>query len=181
MQEITFMSRLKYAFDNTMSKGAIALIGWLAALSALVILLAAFILTITGLAPEGSEPLGFAEALWSALMRMLDSGAVGGDVGWAFRIMMLLVTFGGIFILSILIGLLTSGIESKLEELRKGRSTVIEEGHTIILGWSQQIFSVISELLIANESQKRACRRWLVPRAGHVLSAAEAVRLASMN
>lgn len=157
MQEITLMSRLKYAFDNTMSKGAVALIGWLAALSALVILLAALLVTVTGLAPEGSEPLGFAEALWGALMRMLDSGAVGGDVGWSFRIMMLFVTFGGIFILSTLIGLLTSGIESKLDELRKGRSTVIEEGHTIILGWSQQIFSVISELLIANQSQKRAC------------------------
>ena len=68
---------------------------------------------------------------------------------------MLLVTIGGIFIVSTLIGVLSSGIESKLEEMRKGRSFVIEKDHTLILGWSPKIFTIISELTIANENQKK--------------------------
>jgi voltage-gated potassium channel Kch len=90
-------------------------------------------------------------------MRTLDSGTMGGDAGWSFRIAMLLVTFGGIFVISTLIGVLTSGIEGKIETLRKGRSQVIEQGHTVILGWSQQIFVVISELVAASANQPKSC------------------------
>jgi len=32
---------------------------------------------------------------------------------------------------------------------------VVEEGHTVILGWSAQVFSIISELVAANENQRR--------------------------
>ena len=32
--------------------------------------------------------------------------------------------------------------EGRLDELRKGRSRVIEDGHTVILGWSQSIFTI---------------------------------------
>ncbi|MBC8160399.1 MAG: potassium transporter TrkA, partial [Roseiflexaceae bacterium] len=74
-----------------------------------------------------------------------------------FRIAMLVVTFGGIFVISTLIGVLTSGIEGKMEDLRKGRSRVIEQDHMVILGWSQQIFVVISELIAANANQAKSC------------------------
>jgi voltage-gated potassium channel Kch len=90
------------------------------------------------------------------LMRTLDAGTMGGDTGrWPFLFAILAVTLGGVFIVSTLIGVLTSGIEGKVEELRKGRSRVIEEGHTLILGWSPKIFSIISELVIANENRRK--------------------------
>jgi ion channel POLLUX/CASTOR len=88
-------------------------------------------------------------------MRTLDAGNLSGDEGWSLRLPMLLVTLGGIFIVSMLIGTITSGLESKLDELRKGRSRVIETKHTLILGWSSKVFSIIGELIIANQNQKR--------------------------
>ena len=39
--------------------------------------------------------------------------------------------------------------------MRKGRSVVLEEDHTLILGWSDTVFTVLSELEIANESRKQ--------------------------
>jgi voltage-gated potassium channel Kch len=81
---------------------------------------------------------------------------MGGDAGWGFRLVMLFVTVGGIFVVSTLIGVLTTGVEGKLDELRKGRSRVLETGHTLILGWSPQIFTILSELMVANENQKNA-------------------------
>jgi voltage-gated potassium channel Kch len=64
------------------------------------------------------------------------------------------VTFGGVFVVSALIGIINNGLEDKMDELRKGRSMVLENDHTLILGWSPQIFTVISELVLANESRK---------------------------
>jgi len=153
----TFWDRLRYGFDNLMSRGTAAMIAGLAVLSVVVIVTAAALIAVTGIRQEGGEPLSFSEAAWESLMRTLDAGTMGGDTGWGFRLVMFAVTLGGVFIISTLIGVLTSGIEGKLEELRKGRSRVVETDHTVILGWSQQVFSIISELAIANANRPRSC------------------------
>ena len=154
-QPISWGARLRYAFDKSMSAGPIALIGWLAVLSLIVIIIAALVLAGLQLAPEGQPPVDFFEAMWESLMRSMDAGTVAGDTGWGFRIVGLLVTIAGIFIFSTLIGVLSSGIESKLDELRKGRSRVLEQDHTVILNWSASIFDVISELVVANKSRRK--------------------------
>jgi ion channel POLLUX/CASTOR len=50
--------------------------------------------------------------------------------------------------------LISNGIMDKLDQLRKGRSFVMEQDHVLILGWSSKIFTIIPELIIANENQK---------------------------
>jgi ion channel POLLUX/CASTOR len=159
MRKVTFGERLHYAFDKSLSGGTISLIGWLVLASGLIVLTVTTILLLAGIAPDagdGQEPqtLSFAEAFWQSLMRALDAGTVAGDTGWTYRGLMLGVTVGGIFIVSMLISVLSNGLQTKLEELRKGRSFVVEENHTLILGWSSRIFLIISELVIANENQK---------------------------
>jgi voltage-gated potassium channel Kch len=155
MPEITFRQRLRYQFDNTMAKGPAALIAWLALVTFVMILMVSVVVVATGMDPQHRD---FSHWLWGGLMRAMDAGTMGGDEGgWAFLFTMLAITLGGIFILSILIGVLTTGIEGKLEELRKGRSFVAETDHTVILGWSSQVFTIISELVLANENRKHAC------------------------
>lgn len=148
-----FRARLRYEFDNTMAAGAIALIGWLGFASIVIILAAGAVIVAFSIRPDGATTMNFMEASWASLMRTLDAGTMGGDQGWSYRIVMLIVTLAGIFIVSALIGVMSSGLENKLSELRKGRSKVIEKDHTIIFNWSNSIFDVISELLIANESK----------------------------
>ena len=153
---VSTSQKLRYRFDQSMAAGPIALIGWLGLISLFLIFLAAIVLTLTGIKPEGDDAqrLSFPEAAWESLMRTLDPGTMGGDTGWGFRAIMFLVTLSGLFIISSLIGVLTSGLESKMDELRKGRSFVVEENHTLILGWSANVFTIVSELVIANENQK---------------------------
>ncbi|CAN5898861.1 lipoprotein [soil metagenome] len=150
-------AKLRYSFENTLSKGPIAIIGWLAVLSLLIVVLGGLVIAVFAIPidPETGEKLGFVEASWRTLMRAMDAGNIAGDSGWVLRAVMLAVTIGGIFIISTFIGTLTSGIEGKLDELRKGRSKVLETNHTLILGWSPKIFTIISELLIANESKSK--------------------------
>ncbi|HSB91053.1 MAG TPA: hypothetical protein VLD63_13630 [Anaerolineales bacterium] len=164
MRRVSWKDRFRYAFDNAFSRGPAAMIAWLGLVSLGLILVAAAVVTLTRLGPEGNTGLAFPEAVWMSLMRTLDAGTMGGDTGWGFRIVMLGVTFGGIFVISTLIGVLTSGIEGRLEEMRKGRSTVVESGHTVVLGWSDQIFTIASELVIANANQPRGCIAVLAPK-----------------
>ncbi len=155
MREVRFTDRLRYAFDNSMSRGAVALIGYLALASVALIAVAALVLVLFGIAPAGEDQPGFFEAAWLSLMRTLDSGTMGGDAGQGFRGTMLFVTLGGIFIVSALIGVINNGIDEKLTELRKGRSFVLERDHTLILGWSPKIFTILSELVLANENRSK--------------------------
>ena len=105
----------------------------------------------------GDEGIPFPELLWMSMLRTLDPGTMGGDerraLGFVFG--MLAVTFGGIFIISALIGILNTGLQEKLAELRKGRSRVLERDHVVILGWSQQIFAVIQELLAGGAGRSK--------------------------
>ncbi len=160
----SFKQKLHYRFDNLMSSGPGALIGWLGIISLAMVILAGIIISFAGLTQDEGSALGFVEAAWESLMRTLDPGTMGGDTGWGFRFVMLGVTVGGIFIVSALIGVLSTGISGKLDELRKGRSFVIEKNHTLILGWSEKIFPIISEIVIANENQKNPSIVILAPR-----------------
>ncbi len=151
----TLRQRLRYRFDRLMSHGTPAMIGVLFVLSLVVILLAGIFLTATGISQD-TNPLPLGEAIWESLMRTLDPGTMGSDNGSGFRAVMLFVTLGGIFIVSALIGVLNNAIQDRMDLLRKGRSVVLENNHTIIFGWSLQIFTILSELMIANENQKNA-------------------------
>jgi voltage-gated potassium channel Kch len=153
----TFSQRLRYQFDNLMARGTPAMIGMLFVFSLIIVFIAGAVISVTGFVQEGGgDRLSFSEATWESLMRTLDSGTMGGDTGTGFRVVMLLVTLGGIFVVSALIGVLNNAIESQMEQLRKGRSHVLETNHTVVLGWSAQAFTILNELMVANENQPNA-------------------------
>jgi voltage-gated potassium channel Kch len=151
----SFWDRFRYWFDNQMAKGTRAMIVILAIASFGFIALAAAFITFTGLNQAGAQGgLSFGEAFWEGLMRTLDSGTMGSDTGTGFRLVMFFVTVVGIFVVSTLIGIISNGVEDLLNTLRKGRSRALESGHTVILGWSPQVFTIISEIVKANENHK---------------------------
>jgi ion channel POLLUX/CASTOR len=153
----TFNQKFRYRFDNFLSKGTIALIIGLFVIVGVVVVIAAVFVTILAVKPFDTEGLGFLEAVYQSFLRTLDPGTMGDDEGWSFRFIMLFVTLVGVFVLSALISVLNSGLDNKLTQLRKGKSKVIEKNHTVILGWSPKIFTIISELIEANSNYKNMC------------------------
>ena len=100
---------------------------------------------------------GFVYETFHALLHGLDPGTIGGDAGsWQFLLTMLVLTLAGLFIVSALIGVISAGIDERVADLRRGRSVVVERDHTVILGWSDAVFTIVRELSIANESRRRA-------------------------
>ncbi len=152
---MSWRDRFRYWFDNVMARGTVAVMGLLALATVAFVVVIALIVVVFGFFPKGEHSLTFFEVLWGNLMRTLDPGTMGGDEGWTFRAAMLIVTIGGLIIVASLIGIISSGFDAKIDELRKGRSRVLESDHTLILGWSQKVLPIVSELCIANESRKR--------------------------
>lgn len=151
--QVSTGQRLRYAFDKSMAAGPIALVGWLALVTLVVILFASIVLSLTHWGSDSGW--SFVESLWQSLMRTMDAGTVAGDSGWAFRGLNLFVTFVGILVFSALISIISAALDSALEALRKGRSQVLETDQTIILNWSASIFDIIKELCIAKESEAK--------------------------
>jgi voltage-gated potassium channel Kch len=149
----TWRERLRYWFDNSFAGGSLVLIGWLGLGTVVLVFVMTVVSLIPGIRPDGQN---LKTLFWNILFQSLTPNPFDATTNWQFLVVMLLVTMGSIFMVSILIGTLTSGIEAKVDELRKGRSRVIESGHTIILGWSPQIFTILSELMIANENRQNA-------------------------
>lgn len=150
--------RFRYWFDNIMARGTVAVMGLLGVATLVFIAFVALVVVIFGFFPPGTdsddEPTFF-EILWGNLMRTLDPGTMGADQGWGFRAAMLVVTIGGLIMVASLIGIISSAFDRKVEDLRKGRSRVLESDHTLILGWSQKVLPIVSELCIANESRRK--------------------------
>lgn len=161
MSKPTTGEKIRYYFENTMSSGPGGVIKWLAIVSLIMVLLCGFIIFLFGISIPDSEHaprtfMGFIESSWQSLMATLDSGTMGGDPedNWGFRIVRFVATLTGIFLISILIGTISSGIDGQIDEMKKGKSKVLETNHTLILGWSEKVFSIITELIEANSNQK---------------------------
>jgi voltage-gated potassium channel Kch len=150
----TWIQRARYEFDRRIAAGTLAMIGWLAALCAAIIVLAALIIVLAGVHDATVKSQGFGEALWASLTRVMDPGTMASDQGWGYRALTFAVTIAGIFVFGSLIAILTTWIGGQLERLRRGRSPVLERNHTIVLGWSPTALSIIDQLVKADPSNR---------------------------
>lgn len=153
-KKASLKARIAYNFDNLMSKGLASLVGVLALAALLFLLLVSSFVSLLGIYPPTGE-WGFFEVFWASLLRTLDAGTMGNDQGQGFRLAMLVVTLGGVVLVASLIGIITNSFQAKVANLRKGRSSVLEEDHTYILGWNSKIYSVIEEIVEANKSRNK--------------------------
>jgi ion channel POLLUX/CASTOR len=155
MKNYPFREKLNYKFDNLMSAGSVALISYLTIFSTVILIIFTGILFIANIHPEEAPSDNYINTLWFGLMHTLDPGTLAEHEGdWVYKFWMFVVTGYGIIALSTLIGLISNGIMDKIDRLRKGRSRIVDEGHVLILGWSSKIYTIVSELIIANENQK---------------------------
>ncbi len=155
----TWGSRNKYKFENFMAKGGKSVF---ISLFLLFIVSFAVSLLIRGiimlLDPEAETAVSYLEQLWVTFLQITDPGAVAEETGanmW-FKLSGTITMFLGLIIFSMLVAFITTQLEEMLYKLRKGKSKVIESGHSLILGWNERVNDIVHELILANESEKDA-------------------------
>jgi len=147
-------ARMRYAFDNTLSRGPAALIIWLAVATAILVIVAVGVILVIGGTTKQS---GTGVVVWNVVFQALVPNPPGDlSAPWQYTVVMLFVTVASLAMVSTLIGLLSATIQSRVETLRRGRIPIIESGHTVILGWSDQVFDIVAGLVAANKRGRKA-------------------------
>ena len=144
--------RLAYYFDNALGRGPHTLISWLGLVTLLFALITTTLVIAFGGMPKSLSVFGvFYNILTQALMPV-PPDATNPPL---YLLFMFITSLGGLFIVGALISIITTEIEFHVFSLRQGHSRIFENDHTVILGWSHQIFTVIRELILANEGENR--------------------------
>lgn len=158
------MGRLKkireliaYNFDKMMDRGTFALILFLLAVTLIVSIIAGAVLVTVQTDWSGGSLI---YSIWKSFLLTLDPGnqlAIEGN----FELIAItaIMTFSGIAFITTLIGIINSGITNKYEKLRQGTSKVIEKNHAVVLGFNDNIYRIVSELIRANAEKKWYAKR----------------------
>lgn len=149
-------ARLRYRLDDMFARSSISQFVLLVLLSMVVVLIGmtAYFFGLFGPQNEGVEGIGGRidrgpiDALWWSLKHLIDPGVFGENYGASLPValMSLLIAVMSMVIFGILIGFISTSMEARLAALQKGNSPVKETGHTLILGWSNKIVSILNLL-----------------------------------
>mmetsp|Transcript_38832 Transcript_38832/g.47315 ORF Transcript_38832/g.47315 Transcript_38832/m.47315 type:complete len:699 (-) Transcript_38832:227-2323(-) len=107
---------------------------------------AIFLSIVDGLDVESST--------WVAWTYVADPGTHADAKGAMNKFVSFFITVGGMLVFALMIQLISEFISEKVDELKKGRSHVMESHHTLILGWSDKSLAIIQQIALANESEK---------------------------
>eukprot|EP00644_Phytophthora_capsici_P010731 jgi/Phyca11/5991/fgenesh1_pm.PHYCAscaffold_9_\ len=95
----------------------------------------------------------FEETVWDSWTYLADTGSHTSLTQDGLRVVGVLTTLVGILYFSVVMGFVVDGIRAKLDTLKKGKSIVAEEKHTLLLGWTEKSVSLIRQICLANASE----------------------------
>jgi len=157
-QKIPFRHSLKYEFDNLMAKGGLSIFFALILLILISFLIMFFLRVIVGIImPDATLP-NLPEMLWRSLLQIIDAGGVEADEGSHIinKILGIISVSLGLIFFSALVAFISNQFDTKIAQLRQGTSAVLEKGHTLILGFGNQVFEIMEQLILADESPKKS-------------------------
>ncbi len=162
MPKPTLAQHLRYRFDNFMAKGGSSIFISLTIVFVVLWVLIGFVRLVTfhwmgGAATE--RDVGWIGELYIVFLGLTDPGNMAQDIEShpVVKFSAVLAGMSGVVILSSLIAFITTALDQKMAQLKKGHSAVIEAGHTLILGWNDRVPEILRELVIANESEDEPC------------------------
>ncbi|MFB0614371.1 NAD-binding lipoprotein [Streptomyces sp. AGS-58] len=151
-QHASLRDRARYLFDTRLARSMGTLLGWLA-LGCLMVVVPVSTLLVW-MDPSAPRSLsGRLTAVWRTSAETLRLGvATGAPLRMLLSVLLGLIT---LLCVSTLTGVITTGLGDRLAELRRGRSTVLERDHVVVLGWSEHVFTVVAELTAARGGRRR--------------------------
>jgi len=81
----------------------------------------------------------------------------GEHAGLSARVVAFLTSLGGMLVTALLLGIVGEAISDKVDDMKKGKSKVIEADHVVILGWNSKVCGMVRQFSLANESEGGGC------------------------
>lgn len=145
--------KAKYDFEYyfTTDAGAKPVVIIVANLTCVTILTILFFLTNNLHQLSGMHRL--LEIMWMSFGKMGAGGGMGQNgYLWPTRMILIMSGFMKMAAFSLLVNFLGDAIDARMEDLFEGKSRVLEENFTLILGWNDKILPLVKQLCQANES-----------------------------
>lgn len=155
-KKVSLWARLRYNFDNSVASGGTFVLYVLLLMMVIATIMVGIRATLSSIpalttAPD-PENLSFFDLFWASFTKILS---LGGEPTWSERIIAVLYWASTTALTASVIGYIVGAIQRTFARLRKGRSPIVEDGHTLILGWSSRIFPILEELAIANANVRK--------------------------
>ena len=145
-ENFTLKNRFHYWFDNRMTKGSLGLIRVLIVFSILLAVFVAGLIIALGFSEEGEE----AATIWDSIATVINAWMPSFEDGSpGYIILMSFVAIAGLLFTSVLIGIITSAIEEKIDTLKRGNSLVLEKDHIVVLGFYPGEYTLLNQLILA--------------------------------
>lgn len=117
---------------------------------------------------SANQPLRGGEALWESLIRTLDPGQLalddvtgsdGGAKRWGFAVVALLVTLGGLLLVSSLVSIINNNVERTIERADLGRARAASRRRRggpryVILGWTDVAPRLLEEIARSGDPRR---------------------------
>src|SRR5262249_49102974 len=140
-------AKLRYRMDEFLGGGAGRQLLFLFLLTCALVVVFTIIAVALGLKDDtaGMGPRVVDKAWWY-FTRLIDPGTMGNDSGDVNRFVSTAATMIGVVVAGLLISSLAGNFQERLEAIKRGGAAVMEEGHFLVLGWSEKIYSVIDQI-----------------------------------
>ncbi len=150
--------RLRYSLDNFMSRGSTSIFMVLLLTFLLGFLFMVLVRLIVNIVLPDDTLNSWLEIPWRVYVAVMEGSAAetDGDSNWLAKLSSIIGVMVGLILFSSMVAFITSVFKAKLDELRRGRSIVLETNHTLILGFGDRILEIIKELIEANDSEPDA-------------------------
>ena len=145
-ENFTLKNRFKYWFDNRMTKGSLGFIRVLIIASVLLALFIGGLIILFGFNEEGEV----GSVLWDSIATVINAWMpYFSDGSPGYLILMSVIAIAGVLFTSVLIGIITSAIEEKIDNLKRGNSLVLEKDHIVVLGFYPGEYTLLNQLILA--------------------------------
>jgi Trk K+ transport system NAD-binding subunit len=161
MPQPTLRERLRYRSDQFFQSGFTLQLF----ISSLIVIAVIFVFYLVveifqvtpgpdyGADPSGDGPYWPSVRLWWVITHILETYWL--ETGTFPQILSTMLTLFNFLVFAAIVGLVGSRIQQRLEQVRRGTSRVVEEGHIVILGWSGKVIPIIRELQAGLENGRQ--------------------------
>ncbi len=153
MNKHSFRKRFRYWLDYRMAAGTASMIKLLLVMVLTVVLFVTLIVLLLHMQTDGRSALA---VFWDNLRSAMSSSFPASDSGsLLYIILYTLLGLTGMIFTGMLIGIFSTTIRGRIIALQKENPEIIEENHTVILGFRIGEYALLKEMIEATEDAKR--------------------------
>ncbi|MBO7697879.1 MAG: hypothetical protein J6S38_02440, partial [Erysipelotrichaceae bacterium] len=152
-KKTSLKKRFRYWLDFRMAKGTASMVKLLLTTVLSSVTIVTILVLVFNLYKEGKSPIA---VFWDNMRSAMSSSFPSSDSGTlVYIILYTILGLTGMIFTGMLIGIFSSAMRGKIIALQNDNPEIIEEGHTVILGFRVGEYALLSQLIASAENERK--------------------------